>query len=76
MKIEVLGMGCAKCASLYETAKLAAAELGLEAEIVKVEDIKEIMKYAVMSTPALVVDGTVKVAGRVPGKDEIKGFLK
>jgi len=76
MRIEVLGMGCQKCASLYEAAKQAAADLGLQAEIVKVEDIKEIMKYAVMSTPALVVDGTVKVAGLVPSKDEIKGFLK
>lgn len=76
MRIEVLGMGCAKCASLYETARQAAAELGLDAEVVKVEDIREIMKYAVLQTPALVVDGEVRVAGRVPGKEEIKGFLR
>lgn len=76
MKIEVLGMGCQKCSNLYEAAKQAAAELGLNPEIVKVEDIKEIMKYGVMNTPALVVDGVVKVSGKVPGKDEIKGYLK
>ena len=76
MKIEVLGMGCQKCSSLYETAKQAAAELGLDPEIVKVENIKEIMKYGVMNTPALVVDGVVKVSGKVPGKEEIKGYLK
>lgn len=75
MKIEILGMGCQKCGNLYENAKKAAAELGLIPEIVKVEDIKEIMKYGVMATPALVVDGVVKVSGKVPGKDEIKGYL-
>ncbi len=76
MKIEVLGMGCQKCATLYENAKQAVAELGLPAEIVKVENIKDIMNYGVMSTPALVVDGVVKISGKVPGKDEIKGYLK
>lgn len=76
MKIEVLGTGCQKCSNLYENTKAAATELGLNSEIVKVEDIKEIMKYGVMTTPALVVDGTVKVAGKVPGKEEIKGYLK
>lgn len=76
MKIEVLGMGCAKCNNLYEAAKQAVAELGIQAEIVKVEDIKIIMEKGIMTTPALAVDGVVKVAGRVPGKDEIKGFLK
>ncbi len=75
MKIEILGMGCQKCGNLYENAKKAAVELGLTPEIVKVEDIKEIMKYGVMATPALVVDGVVKVSGKVPGKDEIKGYL-
>lgn len=76
MKIEILGMGCQKCNTLYEAAKEAATELGIEAEFAKVEDIKEIMKYGVMTTPALVVDGKVKVAGKAPGKEEIKGFLK
>lgn len=76
MKIEILGMGCQKCSNLYENTKAAAAESGLNPEIIKVEDIKEIMKYGVMTTPALVVDGEVKVAGKVPGKEEIKGYLK
>lgn len=76
MKIEILGMGCQKCANLYENTKQAVAELGLSAEIVKVENIKDIMNYGVMTTPALVVDGVVKVSGKVPGKDEIKGYLK
>lgn len=76
MRIEVLGMGCQKCANLYEAAKQAAEELGLSPEIVKVGDIQKIMSYGVMTTPALVVDGVVKVAGKVPGKEEIKGYLK
>lgn len=75
MKIEVLGMGCQKCATLYENAKQAVAELGIAAEVVKVEDIKDIAAYGVMFTPALVVDGVVKAAGKVPGKDEIKKLL-
>ena len=76
MKIEILGTGCQKCNNLYTAAKQAAAELGIDAELVKVEDIKAIMKYGVMSTPALVVNGVVKAAGKVPGKEEIKAFLK
>ncbi|MBP2656166.1 MAG: redox-active disulfide protein 2 [Firmicutes bacterium] len=76
MKIEILGMGCQKCNSLYEATKQAVKELGVDAEFVKVEDIKEIMKYGVMNTPALVIDGVVKVAGKVPNKEEIKGYLK
>jgi small redox-active disulfide protein 2 len=75
VKIEVLGMGCQKCATLYENAKQAVAELGIAAEVVKVEDIKDIAAYGVMFTPALVVDGVVKAAGKVPGKDEIKKLL-
>ena len=76
MKIEILGGGCDKCATLYKSAQQAAVELGVEAEFVKVEDFAEIMKYGVMTTPALVVDGKVKVAGKVPGKEEIKALLK
>jgi small redox-active disulfide protein 2 len=75
MKIEVLGMGCQKCATLYENTKQAVAELGLSADIVKVEDIKEIMKFGVMTTPALAVDGVVKAAGKVLAKDDIKKLL-
>jgi small redox-active disulfide protein 2 len=75
MKIEILGMGCQKCANLYENTKQAVAELGLSAEIVKVEDIKEIMNYGVMTTPALTVDGIVKAAGKVLSKEDIKKIL-
>lgn len=75
MKIEVLGTGCAKCAKLYETTKEAVRMAGIEAEIVKVEDLAGIMAYRVMVTPALVVDGEVKIAGRVPTAGEIAGLL-
>ncbi|MCE5284468.1 MAG: thioredoxin family protein [Pelosinus sp.] len=76
MKIEILGMGCTKCNTLEDTAKQAVKELNIDAEFVKVKDIKEIMKYGVMTTPALVVDGVVKVSGKVPSKDEIKAMLQ
>lgn len=76
MKIEILGMGCQKCNDLYENAKAAASELGIEAEFIKVQDIKEIMKYGVMTTPALAVDGVVKFSGKVLSKEGIKVFLK
>lgn len=75
MKIEILGMGCKKCSDLMENAKKAATELNLEAEFVKVEDIKKIMSYGVMTTPALVVDGVVKVSGKIPNVEEIKALL-
>jgi len=76
LKIEVLGMGCQKCGTLYNNAKQAAQELGIAAEFAKVEDIQEIMKYGVMKTPALVVDGTVKASGKVSSVEEIKSYLK
>jgi small redox-active disulfide protein 2 len=64
MKIEILGTGCAKCKTLYDAVQAAVKEKGVEAEIVKVEDIPSIMKYGVMSTPALVIDGRVIFSGR------------
>lgn len=76
MKIEVLGMGCLKCRKLAELAAQAVQELDVEAEIVKVEAVKEIMKYNVLSTPGLVVDGQLKAAGRLPSLDEIKGYIQ
>ena len=76
MKIEILGMGCKKCSDLMDGAKKAVAELGVEAEFVKVDDIKKIMAYGVMTTPALVVDGAVKVSGKIPSVEEIKVLLK
>ena len=72
---KVLGTGCAKCTKLYAAAEDAAKGLGLKYEIQKVTDLAQIMTYGVMMTPALVVDGEVKVAGRVPGVDEIKKML-
>jgi len=75
-KIEILGMGCSRCNQLAERAKDAVKELGIEAEVVKVQDIKAITNYGVLVTPALVVDGVVKVAGKVPKLEEIKGWIK
>jgi small redox-active disulfide protein 2 len=75
MIIKVLGTGCAKCHQLEENARKAVAELGIDAAVEKVENIKDIMKYGVMKTPALVVDEKVKSFGRVLTTDEIKKYL-
>ena len=75
MKIQILGTGCPKCKKLAENAEAAAKALGIDCEIEKVTDVKEIIKFGVMMTPALAVDGQVKVAGKVPGVEEIKGML-
>ena len=75
MKIEVLGTGCAKCKTLFENTKKALEESGKSAELVKVEDIPSIMKYGVMSTPALVIDGQVRFSGKVASSAEIKEML-
>jgi len=75
MKIEILGMGCPKCEILYENAKKAVGEKGIQAEIIKVEDIDKIADYGVMMTPALVIDGEVKSSGKVLSIEEIKKWL-
>jgi len=75
MKIEVLGSGCAKCVQLYDNVKKALAMSGREAEVIKVQDIPSIMKYGVMSTPALVIDGKVKFSGKLASAEEIRGML-
>jgi small redox-active disulfide protein 2 len=75
MEIKVLGSGCCKCNDLEERVKDALAEMGLTAEVEHVTDFREIMKYGVMQTPALVVDGKTKVAGRVPAKAELVKLL-
>lgn len=75
MEIKVLGPGCKNCKVLEENTKKAVEALKLEATIEKVTDMKEIIGYGVMRTPALVVDGTVKVMGRVPSPEEIKELL-
>jgi small redox-active disulfide protein 2 len=74
-KVQVLGTGCAKCKKLFEATQQAVKELGVEAEVTKVEDINEIIKFGVMMTPALAVDGEVKVVGRIPKPDELKAMI-
>jgi small redox-active disulfide protein 2 len=75
-RIEVLGMGCAKCHDLEAKAKQAVKETGVEAEVIEVADMKKIAAYKVLFTPALVVDGVVKVSGKIPSVDEIKAWIK
>ena len=74
-KIQILGTGCPKCKKLYEATQKAVKDLGIEAEVMKVEDINEIMKFGVMMTPALAVDGEVKVVGRIPKHDELTTMI-
>ena len=74
-KIQILGPGCPKCRKLAENAEAAAKELGIEYELQKVTDINDIMGFGVMLTPALVLDGNVKVVGKVASADEIKQML-
>ena len=75
MKIEILGMGCQKCKTLYENAKKAVQETGIQAEVIKVENMDTITNYGVMMTPALVVDGEVRVSGKIPSIEEIKKWI-
>jgi small redox-active disulfide protein 2 len=75
-KLQILGTGCAKCAKLAENTKAAAEALGIEYKLEKVTQIDEIMKFGVMYTPALAVDGVVKVAGKVPDVEALKPMLK
>jgi len=76
MKIEILGTGCPKCKKLNELTEEIISELGISAEIIKVTDINKIIDYGVMVTPALVINGDVKVAGKMPGKQEITDWIK
>jgi small redox-active disulfide protein 2 len=73
--IEVLGPGCARCAALYERAEQAAKELGLEYDIRKVTDVAAIARQGVLATPGLVVNGELKLSGRVPSAEQIKAYL-
>lgn len=74
-KIVILGPGCPKCTKLYQVTEEAVKSLGLECELEKVTDITEIMAYGVMLTPALVVNGEVKIMGKVPSVDAIEKML-
>jgi small redox-active disulfide protein 2 len=73
--LHVLGTGCPKCRQLTENVKAAAEAAGIEYELVKVTDLNEIMAFGVMLTPALAVDGEVKVAGEVPAPDALRDML-
>ena len=75
MRLQILGTGCAKCHKLADNTREAAAELGIDAAVEKVEEIQQIISFGVMSTPALVVDGQVRVSGRVPSVEQIKVIL-
>ena len=75
MLIQVLGTGCTKCKTLYEATKKAVQETGVDAEVEKVEDIQQIMAFQLIMTPGLVINGEVKVAGRLPSVEEIKKLI-
>jgi small redox-active disulfide protein 2 len=75
-KIQILGTGCPKCKKLAENAEAAAKELGIEYQIEKVTNINDIMTFGVMVTPALVVDGKLIAAGKVPAIEQLKEILK
>ena len=74
--IQILGTGCPKCMKLAENAEAAAKALGIDYQMEKITEINKIMAFGVMMTPALVVDGTVKVVGKVPAPEAIKAMLK
>jgi small redox-active disulfide protein 2 len=76
MKIEIFGTGCPKCRKLEDNARQAVREMGIEAEIVKVTELKEIIQRGVVLTPALALNGEIKSMGNVLGPDEIKMLLK
>lgn len=75
-KLQILGTGCPKCKKLTEMTEAAAKAAGMEYELEKVTDIDRIVELGVMATPALVVDGQIKVAGRLPGAAELAAMLK
>lgn len=74
-KLQILGTGCPKCKKLAEVVEIAVKELGVKYELIKVTDINQIMEFDVMMTPCLVVDGTVKICGKVPSVEEIKKLI-
>lgn len=75
MRIEIMGTGCAKCKKLYQLTSEVVKELGVNAEVVKVEDLQAMMDLGVMITPALFINGEAVAAGRVPGKEELKRMI-
>ncbi|MDQ1335373.1 MAG: hypothetical protein QG552_2323 [Thermodesulfobacteriota bacterium] len=75
MEIKVLGPGCPKCQQTEEHVREAIQEAGVDASVIKIKDVMDIAKHGVFMTPAVVVDGEVKCVGKVPSKDEIKGWI-
>ena len=76
MRIEILGTGCPKCKTTEKNVRKAVQELGIQADIVKIEDIQQIIDRGVMMTPAVFIDGEAKIVGHVPSPDEIKKILQ
>lgn len=74
-KIQILGTGCKKCKKLLDNTRQAADELGIDYELIKVDDIKDIAAFGVMQTPALAIDGDVKLVGKVPSPEDLKKVL-
>ena len=74
-KIQILGTGCPKCMKHAENAEAAARQLGIEYELEKITDINEIINFGVMATPAIAVDGQIKLVGKVPSTEQIKQLL-
>jgi len=74
-KIQILGMGCPKCAKLYAAAEAAAKELGIEYEMEKVDDINKITDMGVMMTPAMAINGVVKFSARIPSPEDLKKII-
>jgi small redox-active disulfide protein 2 len=75
LKIQILGTGCAKCKKLTDNVKKAVNDLGVDVLVEKVEDINQILDYGVMMTPGLVIDGDVKIAGKIPDVNQIKQWI-
>lgn len=74
--IKVLGPGCPKCKTTFNNVETAVKQLGIEAEVIKIEDIEEMMKYNILTTPVLMIDDVIKIKGRIAQVEEIKEFLK
>lgn len=75
MEIAILGPGCARCKATEKAVRDALREMGKEATVVKVENIKEMIKYGISMTPAVAIDGTIRLAGKVPSVDEVKSLF-
>ncbi|UCD46261.1 MAG: TM0996/MTH895 family glutaredoxin-like protein [Deltaproteobacteria bacterium] len=75
MEVAILGPGCARCRATEKAVREALREMGKEATVVKVEDIKEMIRYGISMTPAVAIDGTIRLAGKVPSVEEVKDLL-